>query len=412
MNDAPRAFAGVDWAVNDHQACVLDADGAELGNRKFAHSGQGLADMADWILELSGAEPGQVSVGIETPHGPVVESLQGRGFKVFAISPRQLDRFRDRHFPSGQKDDSLDALVLAGALRTDRRAFRELSLPEPQVLELRELSRSAEELTRERVRLRNRLRDQLWRYYPQILELSNNVAENWIMDLWEAAPTPERGRRLRRPRIEKILRDNRIRRIDAEKVREVLARPPLTVTPGTADAAASAIRIAIVRLRLTGRLLKEVNAAIDELLEGFDQDPEAGGQRDAEILRSIPGVGRTVLATLLSEAHDPIRRRDLAALRALSGSAPVTKRSGKGIIVVRRMTVHNRLRNACHYMAGIAIQCDPKSRLRYDALRARGCGYSRALRTVSDRLLAMACAMLRDQALYDPLHTTRREEVA
>ena len=66
------------------------------------------------------------------------------------------------------------------------------------------------------------------------------------------------------------------------------------------------------------------------------------------------------------------------------------------------MAVHNRLRNACHYMAGVAIQHDGKSRLRYDALRARGGGHSRELRTVSDRLLAAACAMLRDQTLYDP----------
>ncbi len=412
MNHEPRAYAGVDWAVNDHQACVIDAEGEELGNRKFAHSGQGLADMADWILKLSGAEPGKVSVGIETPHGPVVESLQGRGFRVFSISPRRLDRFRDRHFPAGQKDDSLDALVLAQALRSDGYAFRELAPPEPQVLALRELSRSAEELTRERVRLRNRLRDQLWRYYPQLLELGDDPAENWVMDLWEAAPTPEQARRLRRPRIEKLLRDNRIRRIGAEKVREALRSPALEVAPGTAEAAASTIRITIARLRLTGQLLKEANASIDELLEGFDQDPEAGGQRDAEILRSIPGVGRTVLATLLSEAHDPIRRRDLAALRALSGSAPVTKRSGKGIIVVRRMAVHGRVRNACHYLAGSAIQHDPRSRLRYDALRQRGCGHSRALRTVSDRLLAPACAILRDQTRYDPLHTTRKGEVA
>ncbi len=63
--------------------------------------------------------------------------------------------------------------------------------------------------------------------------------------------------------------------------------------------------------------------------------------------------------------------------------------------------MHNRVRNACHYMAGVAIQHDEKSRLRYDALR-----------TVSDRLLAMAGAMLRDQTQYDPLHTTRGREVA
>ncbi|MDQ5852575.1 MAG: IS110 family transposase [Chloroflexota bacterium] len=50
---------------------------------------------------------------------------------------------------------------------------------------------------------------------------------------------------------------------------------------------------------------------------------------DAPILSSLPGVGPLTLATLLAEAAEPISRRDFAALRTLSGVAPVTKRSGK-----------------------------------------------------------------------------------
>jgi hypothetical protein len=48
------------------------------------------------------------------------------------------------------------------------------------------------------------------------------------------------------------------------------------------------------------------------------QKPE---QRDVTILRSVPGVGRIVLATLLAEAAEPLRRRDYHALRTLSGVA-------------------------------------------------------------------------------------------
>src|SRR3954469_19447165 len=39
----------------------------------------------------------------------------------------------------------------------------------------REWSRLAEELQHERVRLGNRIRQQLWRYYPQLLEVSDDV---------------------------------------------------------------------------------------------------------------------------------------------------------------------------------------------------------------------------------------------
>ena len=73
--------------------------------------------MAASILKSTGATPDAVFVAIEVPHGPVVESLMERGFRVHAINPKQLDRFRDRFSPAGAKDDSRDAEVLADALR-------------------------------------------------------------------------------------------------------------------------------------------------------------------------------------------------------------------------------------------------------------------------------------------------------
>ncbi|WP_164924725.1 transposase [Sinorhizobium fredii] len=77
-----------------------------------------------------------------------------------------------------------------------------------------------------------------------------------------------------------------------------------------------------------------------------------------EILASLPGVGRVVLATLLAEAFDALQRRDDAALRSLTGVAPVTKRSGKSCIVVRRQACHDRLANAMYHWARVAVQHD------------------------------------------------------
>ncbi len=51
-----------------------------------------------------------------------------------------------------------------------------------------------------------------------------------------------------------------------------------------------------------------------------------------------------VLATLLSEASDPLSRRDHQALRNLCGVAPVTRRSGKRCVVSMRRAAHVRLR--------------------------------------------------------------------
>src|SRR5215211_3896169 len=72
-------------------------------------------------------------------------------------------------------------------------------------------------------------------------------------------------------------------------------------------------------------------------------------QRDVAILRSCPGLGRINIATLLAEACEPLRRRDYHVLRLLSGVAPVTRRSGKSCIVVRRHACDTRLQNAVYH---------------------------------------------------------------
>src|SRR3954468_15989063 len=90
MEDERNWFVGVDWASETHHVRVSDARGRKRGARAFAHSGEGLAAMAAWILAVTGAAPEAVFVAIEVPHGPVVESLMERGFRVHAINPKQL----------------------------------------------------------------------------------------------------------------------------------------------------------------------------------------------------------------------------------------------------------------------------------------------------------------------------------
>jgi transposase len=413
-----RWFAGIDWASETHQVCVLDAAGHILGEKAFAHGGAGLAELCQWLLDLTGGEPAAIAVSIEVPHGPVVETLLERGFSVHSVNPKQLDRFRDRFTVAGAKDDRRDAHVLGDALRTDGHCFRRLCLADPVVIELREWSRMADDLQQERNRLTNRLREQFWRYYPQILQLGDDVAAEWVLELWSRAPTPAMGRRLRASSVARVLKAHRIRRLETEEVLRLLKQPPLAVAPGTTEAAVAHIRTLIPRLKLVSRQIKDAHHRLDALCaaltgDGAETSPgHEGEQRDATILRSLPGVGRIVLATLLAEAWEPLQARDYHALRALCGVAPVTKRSGKRCIVMMRQACHLRLRVAVYHWARTAIQHDELSRRRYTELRQRGHSHGRALRTVGDRLLAVACAMLSHNTLFDPNRRHARQPKA
>ena len=407
MQDQIRWLVGVDWATEQHRACLLDADGKRVAERDVMHGGAGLLELCSWLLERTGAQPGEIAVAIEMPRGPVVETLLERGFVVYAINPKQLDRFRDRFTVAGAKDDSRDAHVLGDALRTDRHAFRHLSVDDPLVIELREWSRMHDELKQERVRLANRVRDQLWRYYPQAAELTDDLADDWFLDLWQQIPTPAKAERATEKTVARILKNHRIRRIDAATALRILRQQPLLVAAGTVEAATAHIRTVAARLRLINQQIKEADHRLDELCAAIEASAETAPgqiceQRDVAILRSYPGLGRINIATLLAEACEPLRLRDYHVLRLLSGVAPVTRRSGKSCIVLRRHACNERLAQAVYHWSRVAVQHDPTSQQQYAELRRRGHSHGRALRSVGDRLLYVLCTLLERQALFDP----------
>jgi transposase len=65
------------------------------------------------------------------------------------------------------------------------------------------------------------------------------------------------------------------------------------------------------QLRAARRKLDEL---CDQLIPSEEDEPgQQCEQRDAVILRSMPGLGRIILAVLLAEVWQPLRRRDYHA---------------------------------------------------------------------------------------------------
>lgn len=396
-------FAGIDWGKNSHQVCVLDNEGSAVGEKSFRHTGGGLFEMARWMREVSGSEDCDIAVAIEVNHGPVVEGLCEQGFGVYSINPKQLDRFRDRFCVSGAKDDRKDALVLASALRTDRKRFRRVEPQNPDVIVLREFNRTRDELTAERTRLVNRFRALLWRYYPQFEELLGNTVRPWHLELWELVPCPCTAKGKRASTVQKILKHNRVRRIDAEGVLRILRAEEINVSEATVRSCVFHIRSVVERLKVADRQLGEIKNSIDKVIKTINEKlkAEGDGPTDIEILRSIPGVGTMVLATLIAEAWSLVRRRNFEAIRCLGGVAPVTRQSGRTKQVIRRRAVCKGLSSAFHVLGGIAVKHDPVSRAKYEELRGKGHGYCRSVRTVCDRLLSVARVILEKGELFD-----------
>jgi transposase len=420
MPNAPERefdwYVGIDGGGATHQVCVLDAAGRRAGERAVAHAGADLATLAAWLHELAGPSLARVAVGLESRHaGPVALCLE-HGAAVFAINPKQLERFRERASAAGVKDDRRDAYVAASALRTDRVAFHRVTTDDARVVALRELSRTADELREDTRRLSNRLRAQLERYFPQMLTLAPAADEPWLWTLLERVPTPAAAARVREAAIARVLKAHRIRRIGAPEVLAALRAPALVVAPGMVEAVSAHVALVVPQLQLVSehhrRCLAQLEAAV-AALAGPGADPPsrpapnaASASPDAlgtavRLVRSLPGVGGVIAGALVAEAAGALLAGDYHALRTQGGTAPVTKQSGKQRLVAMRYACNQRLRTALYHWARVSTQHDAAARQYYATLRGRGHSHPRALRSVADRWLRILTAMLATGTPYD-----------
>jgi transposase len=118
-------YCGIDWAEHHHDIAVVDADGAVLAQRRISDDIAGFTRLTE-ILCTHAEDVTQVDIALETDRGLLVVALRAAGYRVFAINPKAVDRYRDRYAVSGAKSDRVDALVLANLLRTDRDRHRPL----------------------------------------------------------------------------------------------------------------------------------------------------------------------------------------------------------------------------------------------------------------------------------------------
>ena len=330
-----------------------------------------------------------------------------RGCAVYAINPKQLDRFRDRFTAAGAKDDRRDARVLADSWRTDPQAFRRVQLDHPLIVQLREWSRLDDDLGTEVTRLTNQLCALVYRVSPALLRLCPGADEPWLWAVLAEAPTPQAQQRLTVRRVARLLRAQQVRRLTAADLHAALQAPPIALIPGVVDAVTAHYQVLLPRLRLTVQQRRDATRELERLLAAYaaasTSDEDQREHPDVTILRSMPGVGKRVAARMLAEASQPLVARAYHTLRALMGVAPVTRQSGQSRTVLMRRACNTRLRDTAYHWGRVGIQHDPPSRayLRRTAgsgtqSRARATQRRRSLATHPDAL-ARAWRMLQPQ---------------
>ena len=138
-------------------------------------------------------------------------------------------------------------------------------------------------------------------------------------------------------------------------------------------------------------------AALDaELAAGFEQHP------DAEVVRSLPGLGTILGARVLGEFGDePNRYATAKSRKNYAGTSPITRASGTKRVVLARHVRNRRLADAIYLWAFAALTASPGARAFYDAHRAAGDTHHQALRALGNRLVGILHGCLAHHTPYD-----------
>jgi transposase len=385
-------WVGIDWSdqVWDYHAWGPQGKALVVGQVKPGFSG-----MADLFGKLEVHAPAdQIAVAIETKHGPAVQALLDRGYRVYPVNPRASQKFREAMHLAGDKTDPMDAETLARLLATFHEKLHPLKPDAPELVALRIACEDRLRLVKEHTAKLNELQDLLKAYCPAFLGFFADLDSQVALAFLEEFPTQEMMRSLTPTRVRGWLKRRGYpcpQRIDA--MVEHLRRPVLPVAAHLQDAKRPRIRYLARALAALGEELRECD---DQINHDLDRLPEA------DWIRSLPGVGLALGPALLAcLGRDPNRFAHVGQARALFGTAPVTEQSGA------RRSAH--FRRGCWKFARRTFQLFAQSSLAtcgwanefYHRQRDRGRSHHQALRALAHKWVKILLALQRTGLPYN-----------
>jgi transposase len=386
---------GIDIGGRTHVAARC-RDGQARADREILRVGQsrgGFAVLDVWLERQT--EPVTLVTMESSGHYwmPLASHLRRREIPVAVVNPLAAKYFAKSRL-SRTKSDPADARSLAEMAMRDTPAARE---PLAGV-ELRQAARFAMTLVTEQARVCQRLIRLVELGFPELAELFDDPTCRTAREVLRIAPTARAATQRRTSTLAHANAGPGHRRLGTAKAERLQA------------AAADSIAVP----ELDAEVTFEVGLLLDQydLLEG---QIEAADRRVASLLdgetarrlRTIPGVGPSIAATLIAEIGDIGRFGDFDQLLAYAGVHPAERSSGrKGANPETAWHMskagNSHLRAAAYRMAVVGVQHNPVIAAHYARKRAAGKSKMNALGHCMRKALSIVWGVWRNGCDFDP----------
>ncbi len=395
---------GIDWSENKHDVEFMNESGAAVAKLTIPHSADGFLKLEATRQQLSVA-PQECLVALETAHNLLIDFLWSRDYtQLYIVPPSVVKSSRGRYGSSGARTDASDAHLLADLLRTDRARLHAWHPGSLLIRQLRAKVSFVQHLTRQSVRLSNRLRAVLVRYYPAALHLFSDLTTQIALEFIRTYPTPEQAEALSWPEFQEFTRQHHYPQ--PKKVRECFARLQQDQPTASAETIQVYQEEAVQLATLLLSVVKAKQATLRQVQHLFQQHP------DHAIFEALPGAGDLLAAALLAKFGDDRQRFPTAAsVQALAGTCPVTDRSGKHTVIRFRQACDREFRDIAQQWARLSLAESTWAQAYFNQVRPHCRSDSHAFRCLANRWLAIVWKLWQTHQTYDEAYHLKQRAV-
>jgi transposase len=388
------AFVGLDWADQKHALVLRESDSDQRQHFTLDHTPEAVQDWIQSLRDRFGGRP--VAIAIEQKRGALIYALMHVEFlHLYPVNPVTVAKMREAFYPSGAKDDPSDADLLLDILISHRHHLRVWTPDDVLTRSIQLLTEDRRRVVDERTALTNQLTAVLKTYFPQALEWFGDLHTARACAFLQRWPSLQQFKQASRTSIRKFYKAQGYRGDD--KLEQLLANIK-KAQPLTQDGA-----VLLSCSMKVDTLVKQI-PLLTEAIERYDEKIAALFQQhdDSTLFGSFPGAGPALAPRLLAAFGSNRTRFEFASqMQELSGAAPVTEKSGKGIWIHWRLACSTFLRQTFHEFAGCSIVQSDWARAYYDQLRKRGKSHHAALRALAFKWIRIMFRCWKNRSPYN-----------
>lgn len=393
-------YLGIDVSKASHQCVILDAEGEALGKAFTVQSSKD--DFAKLVKKLSDLNipKSDITAGLEAT-GNLWENiytyLKEQGFNIILLNPYQTSKFHQATLKKA-KTDSIDALVIAGLLRSGCAASS--YIPDEEIQSLRDLIRLKDGYLKDMKNYKRKAYSLLNLVFPEFLNLIKDPFNISCTEILSKYQTASDFKNIRPKDLLKIARGHQGNNYDEAWADKVIQAAKDSIYSGKASKARG---IVLKSLVLNIKNLKEQTNELDNEIQNILKTDDGSSNNDIDNLLTIPGVGPKTIAVFIAEVGDITRFASCKDFIGFVGLYPKIEQSGSSLNRAKLTTKGSRILKHALYMASVAsLIHNPYLKGVYNNKLSQGKCAKQALIVVSRKLACIMYSMLKSNTVYSP----------